>query len=122
MAADLFPRASFDHVGFVAMQKPENAIFIDAARLWVTNPRASQANIEWLWPEPDCVAGKIFITRPHVAYRVENLDQAIRDRKIIYPPTTVGNGFMRVAFIEVEGVMFELIEYSNPAETGWWFV
>jgi hypothetical protein len=68
------------------------------------------------------VAGKIFITRPHVAYRVENLDQAIRDRKIIYPPTTVGNGFMRVAFIEVEGVMFELIEYSNPPETGWWFV
>lgn len=35
-------------------------------------------------------------------------------------PTIVGNGFIRVAFIELGGATFELMEYSNPAEN--WLV
>jgi hypothetical protein len=59
------------------------------------------------------------ITHPRVAYRVENLDRAIQGQKIIDEPSSVGNGFMRVAFIEFEGAILELLEYANPAETGW---
>jgi hypothetical protein len=32
------------------------------------------------------------------------------------PALTVGNGFMRVAFIEFQGAILELLEYANPAE------
>ena len=86
MAADLFPRTSFDHVGFIASGKPDNAIFVAGARLWVTNLRLSEANIEWIWPEADCTMEPVLITRPHVAYRVENLDRTVQGQKIIDGP------------------------------------
>jgi len=37
---------------------------LSGGRLWVTNSRLSEANIEWLWPEPDCGTEKISITLP----------------------------------------------------------
>jgi hypothetical protein len=54
-----------------------------------------------------------------VNYRVGNLDNAIQGQKIIDGPSSVGNGFMRVASIEFDGAILELLEYANPGETGW---
>ena len=59
-------------------------------------------------------------TAPHVAYRVDDLGAAI-EATILAEPFDNGRGddFLRVAFVEVDGAVIELMQYGNPDETGW---
>ena len=88
----------------------------------MTNPRASAWNIEWLRFEPDTPVTGLLRTEPHVAYRVEDLDAALVGRTVLaepFDPTGRGDDFLRVAFVEVDGAVIELMQYGNPDETGW---
>lgn len=96
--------------------------FVAATRVWVTSPRAGGHNIEWLRFEPDTPVTGLLRTDPHVAYRVEDLDAAIEGEAVLaepFDPTGRGDGFLRVAFVEVDGAVVELMEYADPDEAGW---
>jgi hypothetical protein len=61
-------------------------------------------------------------TEPHVAYRVGDLDAALEGQVVLaepFDPTGRGDDFLRVAFVEVDGAVVELMQYGNPEETGW---
>jgi hypothetical protein len=61
-------------------------------------------------------------TAPHVAYRVGDVDAAIEGHAVLaepFDPTGRGDGFLRVAFVEVDGAVVELMQYGNPDEAGW---
>ena len=45
--------------------------------MWVTNPRASAINLEWLRFEPDSPVTGPLRELPHVAYRVDDLGAAL---------------------------------------------
>ena len=65
---------------------------------------------------------KIYRTAPHVAYRVDDLGAAIEGHTILaepFDPTGRGDDFLRVAFVEVDGAVIELMQYGNPDEAGW---
>jgi hypothetical protein len=101
----------------------EGGVFVEATRVWVTNPRASPANIEWLWFEPDSAVTGRLRDQPHVAYRVDDVEQALEGRTVLlepFDPTGRGDNFLRVAFVEVDGAVVELMQYGNPDEEGWW--
>ena len=34
-------------------------------------------------------------------------------------PFDVGDGFLTVAFVEVDGAIVEFMQYANPDEEGW---
>jgi hypothetical protein len=90
--------------------------------VWVTNPRAGGWNIEWLRFEPDSPIEGLLRTEPHLAYRVDDLNAALAGQKVLadpFDPTGRGDDFLRVAFIEVEGAVVELMQYGDPQETGW---
>lgn len=93
-----------------------------ATRVWVTSPRASPVNIEWLRFEPDSPITGLLRHEPHVAYRVDDLTGALRNVPLLaepFDPTGRGDGFLRVAFVEVDGAVVELMEYGDPDEEGW---
>lgn len=56
-------------------------------------------------PYPDIV-----ITQPHIAFEVDDLAQALIGKKVIIEPNSSSHG-LTVAFIEIEGVAVELMEY-----------
>jgi hypothetical protein len=88
----------------------------------VTNPRTSSMNVEWLRFEPDSPVTGLLRTEPHVAYRVDDLGAAIEGHNVLaepFDPTATGNNFLRVAFVEVDGAVVELMQYGNPDEEGW---
>ena len=58
-------------------------------------------------------------TEPHVAYRVEDVDQAVGGLDVLAAPFDVGDGFVRVAFVDVEGAVVEFMQYADPDEAGW---
>jgi hypothetical protein len=114
-----FDRARFDHVGLVTDRKKSGERWVEATRCWVTSPREHPHNVEWLRFEPDSPVTGPLRTEPHVAYRVDDVERAVQGHNVLAEPFDVGDGFVRVAFVEVEGAVVEFMEYANRDEAGW---
>ncbi|WP_279333627.1 hypothetical protein [Sphingomonas paucimobilis] len=113
-------REAFDHVAFVTSERPPNAVRVEENKVWISSPREHPFNIEFMFYDADSPAPEAVRTKPHVAYRTTDLEEAMRGYKVVQPPfDPSGVGFVKVAFIEAEGVLIELMEYRDPDETGW---
>ncbi len=112
-------RATFDHVCLITDVEQPGESWVEATRVWVTSPRAHACNVEYLRFSPDSpVAGPIR-EQPHIAYRVLDLAAAIEGHEVILGPFGVGDGFLEVAFLLVDGVVVEFMQYRDPDEKGW---
>jgi hypothetical protein len=114
-----FDRSRFDHVGVVTEEEQPGESWVEATRVWVTSPRAHPYNIEFVRFAPDTPVTGPLRTEPHVAYRVDDVESAIRGHDVLLEPFAVGDGFAIVAFVKVEGAMVEFMQYRNPDEEGW---
>ena len=115
-------RSRFDHIGLVTSEEKPGESFVEATRVWVTSPRASPVNVEWLRFEADTPVTGPLRRLPHVAYRVEDLTAALEGHTVLaepFDPTGRGDDFLRVAFVLVDGAVVELMEYGDPDEEGW---
>lgn len=115
-------RTRFDHIGLVTDEIKDGESFVATTRVWVTSPRADRFNVEWLRFEPDSPVTGLLRTAPHVAYRVDDLRKALEGHTVLaepFDPTGRGDDFLRVAFVEVDGAVIELMQYGDPDEAGW---
>jgi hypothetical protein len=106
----------------VTTEKKGGESFVESTRVWVTNPRASPVNVEWLRFEPDTPVTGALREQPHVAYRVDDLAGALQGHTVLaepFDPTGTGSDFLRVAFLELDGAVVELMQYGDPNEEGW---
>jgi hypothetical protein len=100
-------------------EKPGES-WVEATRVWVTNPRAHPYNIEWLRFDSDTPVSGPLRSDPHIAYRVEDVRAAIDGHEVLAEPfDPSGTGFVTVAFVLVDGAVVELMQYANPDEEGW---
>ena len=116
---DGIERARFDHIGIVTDEPQQGEVFVEATRVWVTSPRDHPFHIEYLRFEPDSTVEGHLRHDPHVAYRVDDVDAALAGHEVLLAPFEVGGGFCRVAFVLIDGVVVEFMQYSNPDEEGW---
>jgi hypothetical protein len=114
-----FDRSRFDHVGLITDDRKEGESWVEATRVWVTSPRAHPGNVEWLRFEPDSPVTGPLRTQPHVAYRVLDVHAAVKGHTVLAEPFDVGDGFLTVAFVDVDGAVIEFMQYANPDEEGW---
>jgi hypothetical protein len=114
-----FDRSRFDHVGLITNERKEGESWVEATRVWVTSPRAHPFNVEWLRFEPDSPVTGLLRTQPHVAYRVPDVHAAVEGHTVLAEPFDVGDGFLTVAFVDVDGAVIEFMQYANPDEEGW---
>ncbi len=115
-----FPRAAFDHVGLITDEEKPGESWVEATRVWVTNPRTHACNVEWLRFEPDSPVTGPLRTEPHVAYRVPDVRAALEGHDVLAEPfDPSGTGFVTVAFVLVDGSVVEFMQYANPDEEGW---
>jgi hypothetical protein len=112
-------RSRFDHVGLITEERKDGESWVEATRVWVTSPRAHSCNIEWLRFEPDSPVTGPLRTQPHVAYRVADVHEAVKGHAVLAEPFDVGNGFLTVAFVDIDGAVVEFMQYANPDEEGW---
>jgi hypothetical protein len=109
----------FDHIGLITYEKKGDESWVEQTRVWVTNPKNHPLNVEWLRFEPDSECPEPLRVLPHLAYRVENLDEAARGMKTLVEPMVVDD-FVRVGFYEYkDGSLVEFMEYLN--DNGEWF-
>ncbi len=103
----------FSHVGMITEQPRDGEIFVEATRVWVTDFSQHPFHVEWLRFEPDSPVTGPVRDRPHVAYRVESIEQAARGMKVLLEPFQPVQG-LRVGFYESsDGAVVELMEYEG---------
>jgi hypothetical protein len=99
----------FDHIGVPVGTKRNDMRFLESKRLWLTSPGDHPYRVEWLWYEPSSPEAELIRTVPHVAYRVESLEDALAGEEALAEPFDVF-GEVRVAFIEVDGAPVEFVQ------------
>lgn len=108
----------FDHIGIVTTEPQDGESWVPFSKVWVTNPRLHPLRIEYIRPAemPDVDPSYIGLWKlwnlPHVAYRVDNLAEAISGEEVVLGPFEPDE-FATVAFIHKDGVVVEYLEYSD---------
>jgi len=101
----------FDHIGIPTKENFEDEIELPHLKMTVSDHENSPYGIQWqrFWenaPYPELVK-----TLPHVAFEVADLQAEIEGKTILVEPNSPIDG-LTVAFIEVNGVPVELMEYD----------
>lgn len=124
-------KMAFDHIGIPTSQPQPGESWVEFSQVWVTNPRAHPQRIEYIRPKnrPDVPREQEGLWKlwnwPHVAYRVDDLQEALRGEQLIYGPFDPG-GFGDVAFVLRNGIVVEYMQYRDlshwfgqPNPPGW---
>ena len=107
----------FDHVGITTDVVQPEEDWVEASKLWVTNPRNHPEHIEFLRYREDSTVPHAVRYNPHLAYRVKDLRPHIEAEgvEILIPPFVVGD-FLEVVFVRKYGMVFEYMRYLKD---GW---
>ncbi|MDR0794889.1 MAG: VOC family protein [Tannerella sp.] len=97
------------HVGFITSEKKEGAVFNEGLSVWLTDINQSPNKIEFLKFEEGSCMPELIQSQSHIAYTVPDLEEALKDCKVLFGPADV-NEHLTIAFIEEEGVSIELME------------
>ena len=112
-------RERFDHIGIPTSEAKEGAVWLEEDGVWLTNPREHPLNVEWVRYAPGSPMPARLQNNLHIAYRVDDLEEAIAGHDVLVAPFTIGDGFVTIAFVEIDGLVVELMRYGDPAEEGW---
>ncbi len=102
----------FHHIGIPTNEVKPNEKYIEKYKFYVSGFDTSEFGIEWMRFEEDSPVDEIIKKVPHIAFEVDNLDEAIKDRKLIGEIGSPSKG-VRVAMIIENGAPVELIEFNN---------
>jgi hypothetical protein len=105
----------FHHIGIPTTTPVPGETYIPHLKIYVAGFETSPYGAQWMRFDPDCPAHDIVRTVPHVAFVVEDLDEAIRGKTLLSEPNRPSAG-VRVAMILHDGVPVELMEFESSEE------
>ena len=105
----------YHHIGIPTDVHFPNEHYLKDYKIYHYGFEESEFGIEWMRYEKECTLPEIVKTKPHLAFEVENLENALIGRKIIIEPNSPSEGNI-VAFIEEDGLPIELIQINKNAE------
>jgi hypothetical protein len=108
---------AFDHVGIPTNQEQPGEMRVAATKVWVTDPERHPHRVEYLRFEPDSPVNVLVRDLPHIAFRVEKLEEAIGSDPVLLGPFQATDN-LRVVFVLKDGAVFEFMESTAP---GHWF-
>ena len=103
---------NFRHIGIPTTERFAGEIDLPHLKITVSDHANNPFGIQWqrYWedaPYPDLVKSVA-----HVAFEVENLQEALAGQKVIIAPNSPSSGVI-VAFIEVNGALVELLQIDR---------
>ena len=108
---------TFDHVGVPTTDRQSGEMYVEATRVWVTDPAQHPNRIEYLRFEPDSPVHGPVRDLPHMAFRVEKLEPELEGAEVLLGPFHATDT-LRVVFVLKDGAVFEFMENSAA---GHWF-
>lgn len=107
----------FDHIGIPTEEKHSEEMYVPQTKVWVTDPLRHPQRIEYLRFEADSPVTGPLRDLPHIAFRVDNLENAIEGLEVLLGPFNPTDT-LRVVFVSKDGALWEFMENSEP---GHWF-
>ena len=104
---------TFNHVGMVLQEKMEGMIYVEPLKVHITDCSQSPNKIEFLYFEPDTPLPQLMQQQAHIAYAVPNIEEAIKDTKLLFGPFDMGH--MLLAFVEEEVWLLSLTNSSKKS-------
>ena len=107
----------FEHIGLITTEPKPGESFVPATRVWRTDFTVHPYRVEWLRFEPDSPVPAPVRERPHVAFRVADIQAAARGLKVLLEPFDVGPRI--VGFYQTDdGAVIEFLQYKETSEQG----
>lgn len=101
---------TFHHIGLVAGGPKSGEVYLENLKVWVTNPDDDPNRVEWVRPGPDSpLAGTPVAEMPHVCWKVDDLDAALKGKTPVVGPLEAAPG-LRIAYFFVDGALVEYLE------------
>jgi hypothetical protein len=102
----------YHHMGIPTRIVHDEEIYLEKYKLYCTDHASNPYGIQWMRYEPDSPLPDIVKTLPHVAFLVEDIKSALKNKKVIIEPNSPSEGVM-VAFILEDGAPVELLQFTN---------
>ena len=102
----------YHHLGIPHTVPRAEEQHLDHLGVHVCGFETSLYGIEWMRFDPDCPVPEIVKTVPHIAFAVNDLDEALKGKEILIAPTSPSTG-VRVAFILDDGAPVELLQFEK---------
>jgi len=102
----------FNHVGIPTRGPFPGEIPLPHLKITVSDHQDNAFGIQWQRYWDDAPYPELVRTVAHVAFEVDDLDDALEGRHVIIEPNSPSPG-VRVAFIEVNGAPVELMQVDH---------
>ena len=102
----------YHHIGVPTEIHRDDEKYIPQYKMYVSGLSSSPFGVEWMRFEPDSPLPEIIRTVPHIAFEVDDLEAALQDREVIFPPGSPSDG-VRAAMIIHNGAPVELISFGK---------
>jgi hypothetical protein len=104
----------YHHMGIPTAKPMQGETYLSSYKLYKSGFEKSPFGIEWMRYEEDSPIHKLVQSVPHIAFEVDDLDFELSRNifHVITEPNSPGND-VRVAMIEHNGAVIELIEFNT---------
>ena len=99
----------FHHFGVPTDTKADHEMYIEAGKVFVTDPDSHPYRVEFLRFESDSPMPDALKTTPHAAFIVDDLEAALEGQNVFIPPFDATDT-LRVAFVKDNEALIELME------------
>jgi hypothetical protein len=102
----------FSHIGIPTTEEKQWDGFYAPGKIHFTDFAKDEFGVEWIKCEADSLMPELFQKVAHVAYLVDNIEQALEGKEVLVETFSPGEG-VRVAFIVHNGSPVEFMEVSE---------
>ena len=106
----------YHHLGIPSTTPRAGERYLEHLKIHVAGFETSPYGIEWMRFEPGCPVSELVRTVAHVAFEVNDLEEALRGKEVLSPPSCPSEG-VRVAMIVHDGAPIELLEFNKRPGT-----
>lgn len=100
----------YHHVGIPTQTARPGEIYLEEYKVFCTDHERNAFGIQWMRYEAECTLPDVVKTVPHVAFEVDDLDEAIAGQQILIAPNSPSPG-VRVAFVLCDGAPVEFLQF-----------
>jgi hypothetical protein len=105
-------KLKYHHIGIPTKTPIKGEKYLKNYKVYHYGYENSEFGIEWMRYEEDCPLPEIVKNISHIAFEVEDINEAIKGRKVIIEPNSPSDGNI-VAFIEENGAPIEFIQIKK---------
>ncbi|KTD08511.1 VOC family protein [Legionella jamestowniensis] len=112
-------RYQYHHMGIPTTTPREGERYSSTFKMYTSGGEHTEYRIQYHRFEDDSPLHPLIKTMPHVAFKVDNLEEAIRNKEVILGPYEPFSGY-KVAMIAECGTPVEFIETTLSEEEIWY--